>query len=331
MKVLVTGAAGFIGSHVASSLASEGHQVLCVDNFSQYYDVSLKKLRVSELISTLDFSETDISNLDRTRKLIREFNPQSVVHLAAQAGVRMPLTEFDNYTRDNLLGFSNIALASAECGVKNFLYASSSSVYGDESAIPYKESEKNLKPKSFYGATKLSNEVLAQTISAQFGMRMRGLRFFTVYGPWGRPDMAYFRLLGNVAVNSPFKLFGDGGIKRDFTFINDTVRSTLDLHRNLLEKNLGFCDVVNVGGGSPRSMRDLIEVVNKISGRNVEVESHLPNSADVAITSADSTYLESLIGNRSFFSLEEGISLTWEWANKDNIKEHLKHWITSAP
>lgn len=302
MKVLVTGAAGFIGSHVASRVAAEGHQVLCVDNFSSYYDPSLKKLRVSELISSLEISNLDISELEQIRNLIREFNPESVIHLAAQAGVRMPKNQLHNYVRDNLLGFSNVALAAAETGVKSFLYASSSSVYGEEAAIPYLETERNLKPKSFYGSTKLSNEVLAQTISVQFGMRMRGLRFFTVYGPWGRPDMAYFRLIGNAAVNSPFKLFGDGGIKRDFTFIDDTVDSTLGLHRNLFEQSLGFCDVVNVGGGSPRSMNDLIGVINKVSDREIELENHLPDSADVAITSANSKYLEFLIGKRDFLA-----------------------------
>jgi UDP-glucuronate 4-epimerase len=331
MKILVTGAAGFIGSHVASRMASEGHQVLCVDNFSPYYDPMLKKLRVSELISNLEISNLDISEPEQIRNLIREFNPESVIHLAAQAGVRMPKTQFYNYVRDNLLGFSNVALAAAESGVTSFLYASSSSVYGDETAIPYVESERSLKPKSFYGATKLSNEVLAQTISVQFGMRMRGLRFFTVYGPWGRPDMAYFRLIGNAAVNSPFKLFGDGSIRRDFTFIEDTVDSTLDLHRNLLEKSSGFCDVVNVGGGSPRSMNDLIGVISKISNREIKLENHLPDSADVAITSANSKYLESLIGSKRFLSLEEGIERTWSWSTRDDITKYLKPWITSAP
>lgn len=330
MKILVTGAAGFIGSHVASRLASEGHEVLCIDNFSQFYDPSLKKLRVSELIGQLDFAELDISELGPTKELFKEFNPESVIHLAAQAGVRVPKTKFNNYVRDNLVGFSNVALVAAESGVSNFLYASSSSVYGEDSATPYTESERNLKPKSFYGATKLSNEILARTISAQFGIRMRGLRFFTVYGPWGRPDMAYLRLIGNVAVDSPFKLFGDGNIKRDFTFIDDTVNSTLDLHQNLLEKNLGYCDIVNVGGGSPRSINDLITLIKNISNREINLEHHLPDSADVAITSANSKYLESLIGRRNFLSLEEGMKLTWEWSIRQDIKKQLKQWITSA-
>ena len=331
MKVLVTGAAGFIGSHVAASLNSLGHQVLCVDNFSDYYDPGFKKMRVSEILTSIDIETIDISRRSDVSKLFGKFKPDSVIHLAAQAGVRLPLSSYDNYVRDNLLGFSNVAIAASELKVQNFVYASSSSVYGDRALIPYTENERNLKPNSFYGATKLSNEILASTLSLQTGMRMRGLRFFTVYGPWGRPDMAYFRLISNVLVDAPYKLFGDGSIKRDFTYIDDTVNSTIDLLQNLSKQERGFSDVVNVGGGSPRSINELIQVISRISNKNVVLENRDPASADVAITSANSTYLQSLIGIRTFTSLEVGIDQTYAWASRKEISMKLLHWVKSSP
>lgn len=327
----MTGAAGFIGSHVAASLNHSGNEVLCVDNFSDYYDPEIKKLRVSEILTGLDFMESDLSQHNLVEGLFKEFRPNSVVHLAAQAGVRLPQKNYSNYVRDNLLGFSNVAIMAAEAGVSDFIYASSSSVYGDQARIPYIEDEKNLKPKSFYGATKLSNEVLAATLSFQMGMRTRGLRFFTVYGPWGRPDMAYFRLISNALVNAPYKLFGDGNIRRDFTYIDDTVRSTVNLLGNLYLKPRGFADVVNVGGGSPRSINELISVINQVSAKTIVKENVAPDSADAAITSADSTYLESLIGHHPFKSLEKGIQETYTWASRPEITKHLQRWVDSAP
>ena len=330
MKVLVTGAAGFIGSHLAASLNVLGHQVLCVDNFSDYYAPDFKKMRVSEILTNLDIETIDISRRSDVSKLFGDFKPDSVIHLAAQAGVRLPVSNYDNYVRDNLLGFSNVAIVASELKVQNFLYASSSSVYGDRALIPYTENEKNLKPNSFYGATKLSNEILASTLSHQTGMRMRGLRFFTVYGPWGRPDMAYFRLISNALVDAPYKLFGDGSIKRDFTYIDDTVKTTIDLFQNLLKQEKGFSDVVNVGGGSPRSINELIQVIGEISNKNIVFENHDPDLADVAITSANSAYLQSLIGNRAFTSLEMGIDQTYAWASRKEISKNLLHWVKSS-
>ena len=191
MKILVTGAAGFIGSALAQRLVGAGHQVTAIDNFSDYYDVNLKKLRVKSLLEPVGLQVTnlDISRPNEVAALIASIKPEVVINLAAQAGVRLGLSESHKYVESNLIGFSNVLIATIENKVPFFLYASSSSVYGDKASIPYKESETNLHPNSFYGATKLANELLTPTLVRNSSTAARGLRFFTVYGPWGRPDI----------------------------------------------------------------------------------------------------------------------------------------------
>jgi UDP-glucuronate 4-epimerase len=200
MQYLITGAAGFIGSFLCHKLAKEGNKIIAIDNFSNYYDVGLKNTRVKELLEPLN---VDVINLDITDdlkfdNLVSKSKPDVVINLAAQAGVRLPVNETDKYVNSNLVGFSNVLRSTVNNKVPFFLYASSSSVYGDKAAIPYIESEQNLHPTSFYGATKLANELLTPTLIQNSSTAARGLRFFTVYGPWGRPDMAYFRMIANV-------------------------------------------------------------------------------------------------------------------------------------
>ena len=200
MKYLVTGAAGFIGSHLCQRLATEGNEVIAIDNFSDYYDINLKKLRVEKLLTPLQVNvlSVDISDKDAIDRLIASSKPEVVINLAAQAGVRLPTDQIHKYVNSNLVGFSNVLQSTVSNKIPYFLYASSSSVYGDQAAIPYTESEQNLHPNSFYGATKLANELLTPTLIKNSSTIARGLRFFTVYGPWGRPDMAYFRMIANV-------------------------------------------------------------------------------------------------------------------------------------
>ena len=206
MQYLITGAAGFIGSFLCHKLAKEGNKIIAIDNFSKYYDVGLKKTRVKELLEPLN---VDVINLDITDSLkfddlVSKSKPNVVINLAAQAGVRLPLNETDKYVNNNLVGFSNVLRSTVNNKVPFFLYASSSSVYGDKAAIPYIEIEQNLHPTSFYGATKLANELLTPTLIQNSSTAARGLRFFTVYGPWGRPDMAYFRMIANVISGAEF-------------------------------------------------------------------------------------------------------------------------------
>ena len=332
MRILVTGAAGFIGSALCEKLVMSNHEVTAVDNFSEYYDVSLKNLRVKELLSPLNLEvlNLDICDQATVEKVFTSSKPEVVIHLAAQAGVRLGVSESHKYVESNLVGFSNILISTIEHKIPKFLYASSSSVYGDKAAIPYHESELNLHPNSFYGSTKLANELLAPTLVKNSETIARGLRFFTVYGPWGRPDMAYFRMIANVIAGTDFNFFGDGSIERDFTFISDAVSSVINLTIELDGRKPGFSDVVNLGGGRPLSMNYLLETVGSLTGKTVEFQRLETNKNDAKKTMSDSTYIQELIGSKPNIKLEDGISKTIEWASRDVISKNLDKWVNSV-
>ena len=332
MRILVTGAAGFIGSALCEKLVMSNHEVTAVDNFSDYYDVSLKNLRVKELLSPLNLEvlNLDICDQAAVEKVFTLSKPEVVIHLAAQAGVRLGVSESHKYVESNLVGFSNILISTIEHKIPKFLYASSSSVYGDKAAIPYHESELNLHPNSFYGSTKLANELLAPTLVKNSATIARGLRFFTVYGPWGRPDMAYFRMIANVIAGTDFNFFGDGSIERDFTFISDAVSSVINLTIELDGRKPGFSDVVNLGGGRPLSMNYLLETVGSLTGKTVEFQRLETNKNDAKKTMSDSTYIQELIGSKPNIKLEDGISKTIEWASRDVISKNLDKWVKSV-
>jgi UDP-glucuronate 4-epimerase len=263
-------------------------------------------------------------------KLIKKVKPDVVIHLAAQAGVRLPIEETDKYVNSNLVGFSNVLRSTIKNKVPYFLYASSSSVYGDKAAIPYIESEQNLHPTSFYGATKLANELLTPTLIQNSSTAARGLRFFTVYGPWGRPDMAYFRMIANVVSGAEFNFFGDGSVERDFTFIDDAVNSVMALTTELQKRKPGYSDVVNLGGGRPLSMSYLLETVSSISKNEVKFNRLNSNSNDAKKTMSDSKYIESLIASKPNTKLEDGIAKTIEWAMRKDISPNLNNWVKSV-
>lgn len=332
MRVLVTGAAGFIGSSVSASLTLAGHEVLGVDSYSDYYSVELKKFRVKEFLqnSGITFQEIDISNFDGLNQSVKEFRPDAVINLAAQAGVRLPLGDFNKYIQSNVIGFTNIARASLENGVENFLYASSSSVYGDKAALPYSESEEALHPTSYYGSTKRFNELAIPSIFAKSDTKTRGLRFFTVYGPWGRPDMAYFRMIANVYAGTPFEMFGNGEIERDFTFISDASSAVKDLLVEISARPGSFNDVVNIGGGRPLSMNYLANLITDLSERDVEIQSKPGMKEDAARTMSDPSYLIKLIGEKPQTKLEEGISETLIWARNKVSEKNLRDWVSST-
>jgi UDP-glucuronate 4-epimerase len=332
MQYLITGAAGFIGSFLCHKLAKEGNKVIAIDNFSSYYDVGLKNTRVKELLEPLN---VDVINLDITDdlkfdNLVSKSKPDVVINLAAQAGVRLPVNETDKYVNSNLVGFSNVLRSTVNNKVPFFLYASSSSVYGDKAAIPYIESEQSLHPTSFYGATKLANELLTPTLIQNSSTAARGLRFFTVYGPWGRPDMAYFRMIANVISGAEFNFFGDGSVERDFTFIDDAVNSVIALSTELQKRKPGYSDVVNLGGGRPLSMNYLLQTVSSISNNEVKFNRLNSNKNDAKKTMSDSKYIESLIGSKPGTKLEDGIAKTIEWAMREDISSNLNNWVKSV-
>ena len=332
MKFLVTGAAGFVGFHLAKSLASEGHQIDAVDDFNDYYAPALKRLRSNHLLSTYnlqthDFSLEDASTLSG---FIEKSSPDIVIHLAAQPGVRLEITEYEKYTQRNLVSFSNILQASVINEIPNFLYASSSSVYGNHQSEKFSESMSNLVPISYYGATKLAGEVLAKTLVRESNTRARGLRFFTAYGPWGRPDMAYFRLIASLVSDFSFERFGDGNVKRDFTFISELIDISTLLAKELVSHDRGFHDVVNIGGGNAVSLNEMISEVEKLLEKKVSMIKSPMNLNDVDFTSADTTYLESLIGKRPTTRIEQGLSEVINWSIGREVHPFLGDWARSV-
>jgi len=329
MKILITGAAGFIGSALCQKLAINGHKVVAIDNFSTYYDVSLKRARINELLEPLkvDVINLDISDDFKVDSLITESGLDVVINLAAQAGVRLHIRDMNKYVQSNLVGFSNILRSTVVNKVPFFLYASSSSVYGNQAAYPYSEGEENLHPTSFYGATKLANELLTPTLVENSDTAARGLRFFTVYGPWGRPDMAYFRMIANIISGSEFNFFGDGSIERDFTFIEDAINSVVALINDLETRKPGFSDVVNLGGGKPLSMNYLGETIEALYGKEINFNRKAQNKNDAIRTMSDTTYIQSLIDSKPSTELEVGIKKTIDWAKRTDIALNLNKWV----
>jgi len=332
VKILVTGAAGFVGSHILKKLRDLGSDVYGVDNFSTYYSVEYKFLRLKSMgISPdADVIKCDISDYGKLDQLISSIRPEYIIHLAAQAGVRLSLTNSSSYISANVAGFQNIVRSSVENGVKGIVYASSSSVYGDSTPTPYKETSISLRPKSLYGVTKLSNELFAEIQSRSSNLRFRGLRYFTVYGPWGRPDMAYFRIASAALGQGKFTLFGDGTIKRDFTYIDDVVESTIALFRDLTKQDEKFNDIVNIGGSRPLKMNYLIDLISKRGSHQIDLAKGEECKLDSRITMADNSYLKSILGDLKFTDLEEGIENLMKWASQENIKPSLTNWIQST-
>ena len=332
-KVLITGVAGFIGHRLALQLLENQEvEVTGLDSITDYYAVDLKESRLKLLKgrSRFNFHQIDICDTERLNSLLAREEFDCVIHLAAQAGIRLPFSEYSRYVDSNLTGFSNILLLSAQHKVANFLYASSSSIYGNSINFPLSESELDPQPVSFYGSTKLSNEILARGLTSNSEMKTRGLRFFTVYGPMGRPDMAYFRIAAALNLNKTFSLFGDGAVKRDFTYVGDVVSSIISLCSNLSDQDLRFHDVVNVGGGRPCSMLDLVSTLENISGKKLSIKFAENIAQDVRTTVADTRLQKELIGTIPETSLEDGLREVWEWIENPDIASRLATWTSGG-
>ncbi len=322
MKILVTGTAGFIGFWTAQSLSAQGHEVIGADRYSSFYSTKLKETRsriLNEDFNVKTFN-LDLSDSLSVKELFNQYPVECVIHLAAQPGVRLPASQRDVYVKDNLLAHFNVLNQVLLSDVPNFLYASSSSVYGDLHVDKLREELTNLRPNSFYGATKLINEQVSENLTLGSSARSRGLRFFSVYGPWGRPDMAYSKIIAALQSGESFNVFGDTDVLRDFTYISDVVESIALLLTNLTNQPEGYSDVVNVGGGRPVSLAQVIAKLEELSERKLNLRFLNRDHRDVMSTNADTTRLFSLTNNLPQIGINEGLARTYDWAISSRIK-----------
>ena len=313
MKILVTGAAGFIGSKLAWALARRGDDVVGIDNFNDYYDVRLKQARVKEF--GLSVQTMDIADKPALDALFAAEKFDKVVNLAAQAGVRYSITNPYAYLQSNLVGFLNILEACRHSEVKHLVYASSSSVYGLNAAVPFQENGQTDKPVSLYAATKKSDELMAHAYCKLYGIAMTGLRYFTVYGPWGRPDMSPMLFASAISKGEPIKVFNNGDMLRDFTYIDDIVEGTircLDREPEPDENGLPY-RVYNIGCGHPVKLMDFISELEQAMGHEAKKVFLPMQPGDVYQTHADTTLLEREVGYKPQVQLHEGIRRFVEW------------------
>ena len=328
MKVLVTGCAGFIGYHVTRALLARGDTVAGLDNLNDYYDVRLKHARLDRLRAHAGFGfhRLDVSDKDAVAGLVADHaDITGIVHLAAQAGVRYSMENPGAYVESNLAGFVNLLEACAHgADVRHFLYASSSSVYGANTAIPFRTADAVDCPISLYAATKRANELMAHTYSHLYGLPVTGMRFFTVYGPWGRPDMAYYKFADAILAGRPIKVYNHGAMRRDFTYVDDVVEAIVRLlplapETPLFESSGGTLlsnarsRVINIGNNRPEELLHFIEVLEASLGKRA-LREYLPMQAgDVPETYACMDELMELTGYRPSICLKEGIERFAWW------------------
>ena len=284
MKILVTGSAGFIGYHLCKSLLDLNHEVLGIDNINDYYDPVLKNSRLKKLKSydNFIFKKINIVDKESLQKAFKLFKPEKVVNLAAQAGVRYSIENPYAYMDSNLIGFLNIIELCRHNEVSGFIYASSSSVYGGNKKIPFNVTDRVDKPLAFYGATKRSNELIAHSYSNLYDLNTTGLRFFTVYGPWGRPDMAMFIFTNKILMGEPIPVFNNGNMKRDFTYISDIVSGTI----SAIDKNYK-CELFNLGNNKSEELMYMIKLIEKYLGRKAIIDYKPMQPGDVPNSFAD--------------------------------------------
>lgn len=317
--ILVTGSAGFIGFHLSLKLLEKGYDVVGIDNMNNYYDPKLKEDRNSILTKfpNYRFHKIDVKDKILVINLLEKYKPEYVVHLAAQAGVRYSFINPDAYIESNILGFYNILEACKIFKPKHLIFASSSSVYGNSQELPFSIEDRADKPISLYAATKRSNELFAYVYSYTYGIPTTGLRFFTVYGPWGRPDMAYFKFTKSILEDKQIELYNNGCVKRDFTYIDDITESLIRLidkiPKNEKSQNKAPYKVYNIGNKHPIDVEELVNILERIIGKKAKrVYKELPEG-DVLITYADTTELEKAIGFSPKTQLEEGLKKFYEW------------------
>mgnify|MGYP001477417392 FL=1 len=328
MKVLVTGAAGFIGMHVVQRLLARGDEVVGVDNLNAYYDVALKEARLGRLTghSGFRFVRLDVADAEALGKLFRQEGFQRIVHLAAQAGVRYSLDNPHAYLQSNLVGFVNVLEGCRHGKVEHLVYASSSSVYGGNQKLPFSEHDNVDHPISLYAATKKSNELMAHTYSHLFGLPATGLRFFTVYGPWGRPDMSYFKFTKAILEGRPIEVFNHGKMQRDFTYVDDVVEGVVRVLDRPPRPQPGFdamnpdpasssapYRIYNIGNHQPVDLMSYINVLERALGRTAEKKLLPLQDGDVVATYAEMAALQADIGFVPATSITDGIGRFVDW------------------
>ncbi len=328
MTFLVTGSAGFIGNALAMRLVEEGERVVGLDNLNPYYDVDLKRARLARLSDRARYTHVEASLEDReaVNALFAEHRPARVYHLAAQAGVRYSLTNPHAYVNSNVLGFLNILEACRHQGVEHLIFASSSSVYGANTKMPFSEHDPADHPVSLYAATKKANELMAHAYSHLYGVPATGLRFFTVYGPWGRPDMVLFLFSQAILAGEPIKVFNRGNMRRDFTFIDDVIEGVVRVGARPPEpsemapgealdpaRSHAPYRLYNIGNNDPVELERFIEVLERKLGREARRELLPIQPGDVPATFADVSDLERDVGFRPATAIEEGVSRFVDW------------------
>lgn len=324
--MVVTGCAGFIGYHLTARLLREGHRVRGLDNLNDYYEPALKEARLARLraLPGFTFVQADLADRAAVQRLIAgggdggaegEARPEAVVHLAAQVGVRYSVTNPDVYTSSNLLGFGNVLDACARARIGHLVYASSSSVYGSNTKVPFSEDDPVDHPISYYAATKKANELMAHATSHIHRLPTSGLRFFTVYGPWGRPDMAPILFARAILRGEPIRLFNHGRMRRDFTYVDDVVESVVRVLARPPEGEDGAAPyrVVNVGNASPVELETFVATLERHLGRKATRVLEGMQPGDVVATWADTARLERLTGFAPRTSLDEGLRRMAEW------------------
>lgn len=330
MKILITGVAGFIGYHLAQRLLTDGEQVYGIDNLNDYYDVSLKKARLEQLLprSGFTFQYLDISDRAAMANLFQNQQFDRVVHLAAQAGVRYSLQNPHAYVDSNLVGFTNILEGCRQAKIQHLVFASSSSVYGSNTKVPFSVEDNVDRPISLYAATKKANELMAHSYSHLYNLPMTGLRFFTVYGAWGRPDMAYFKFVKAIAEDKPIEVYNFGKMQRDFTYIDDVIEGVVRVMYKVPQHSdtQAPYKLYNIGNHSPVELLEFIKSIEQAMGKSAK-KNFLPmQPGDVLSTYADVDELIKDVDFQPTTPIQEGIAKFVRW-----YKEYYPSNSNSVP
>ena len=326
MNILITGMAGFIGHAVAKRLAAEGHDIVGIDNLNDYYDVSLKQARLDDLAGwpNVRFECLDLADRVGMERLFADTRFERVIHLAAQAGVRYSLDNPHVYAQSNLVGHLNVLEGCRHQQVPHLIYASSSSVYGQNAQVPFSTADAVDHPISLYAATKKANELMTHSYSHLYGIPATGLRFFTVYGPWGRPDMAMFKFTRAILADEPLPVFNHGDLSRDFTYIDDIVEGVVRIMQAIPEadpdspgarpdQSTAPFALYNIGHGSPVALMDFVHALERATGRTARCDFKPMQPGDVPRTWADTDALFEKVGYRPQVGVDEGVTRFVEW------------------